>query len=210
MTPLYPPGRSTPPCLMGRLKRGGPDRCNRGDTRLHESYTHHSLISNSAKRTPRRAGSGEPQQGGVSRTHRLDSRLSLLGCVLLKHPSWCRPQLFYRNDVPPRFVGSVDSRHLEWFGVAGRRGRKPELPASARNATRPAALRHRRMASMFFWMLSLSGLRNSLPAHLFLTEDPDFVTVRCARCGWSALFSASGAKAELVEDAARSHNCAGR
>lgn len=56
-------------------------------------------------------------------------------------------------------------------------------------------------------MRPISLLHHDLPAHLHLVEDPDILTLVCARCGDVAHFSASGATVDELHRAAQDHRC---
>ncbi len=46
-----------------------------------------------------------------------------------------------------------------------------------------------------------------IPEHLRVCENPDFVRLRCCRCGWVIWYSALGPTADEIERIARDHSC---
>ncbi len=56
-------------------------------------------------------------------------------------------------------------------------------------------------------MWPLDGLRSSLPDSFSVSEDPEFVVLRCHRCGWTVTFSTTGVSTQEIIREAKAHRC---
>ncbi len=56
-------------------------------------------------------------------------------------------------------------------------------------------------------MWPVDSLRRLLPDSFQVYEDTHFVILLCTRCGWSAMFSASGVRTDTLTTEARAHRC---
>ncbi len=56
-------------------------------------------------------------------------------------------------------------------------------------------------------MWPVDSLRPLLPNSFHAFEDTHFVKLLCTRCGWTAMFSASGVCTDTLIAEARAHRC---
>lgn len=56
-------------------------------------------------------------------------------------------------------------------------------------------------------MWPVESLRSLLSPHLLAFEDCHLVELRCTRCGWTAVYSAAGVRADTLVLDAQAHRC---